>query len=86
MEINNLILTKKEYNLIEEILFVNSIIFEILFDGTNYKIVIDDTNAEILSELIKDAYVFEGFDIYYNANFKGKIYEQIIDKLSQIGW
>jgi polyribonucleotide nucleotidyltransferase len=80
-------LTGTECELIREIISKNSVELEIKEENnTSFILEISDSEASNLSEILKDAYTFEGFDVSYSLTQKGKVYEGVIDKFVEIGW
>ncbi|MFD2033376.1 hypothetical protein ACFSKL_01170 [Belliella marina] len=87
MEINRIILEKKEFEIVNSILqsFNNKVQWQKVSDGS-FLLSISDEDAEVLSQTIQEKYVLEGFDLYYNLNHEGEKYQKLIDKFWEIGW
>ena len=73
MEINRIILEKKEFDIVNSILqsFNNKVQWQKVSDGS-FLLSICDEDAEVLSQTIQEKYVLEGFDLYYNLNHEGE--------------
>lgn len=85
MEINKILLSSEEVVLIHRILSEENALLE-NNDNNSFLLIANDIEAEKISNKIKEAYVYEGFDLNYNLNEKGKIYEKILNKFYLIGW
>ena len=82
---SKLILNKKEYKLLEELIDKTQV--QVIAKGENeFEIILSDEMASILSEKVQDAYVYHGFDKNYDLTGKGKLFEGIIDKFYTLGW
>lgn len=84
METNNLYLTAIEYEALKTI-DAERTISAIQLDK-EFMLSLTDNDAEILAEKVQEQYIYEGFNLNYNINQKGKIYESLIQKFNDIGW
>lgn len=84
METNSLYLTAIEYEAIKTI-DAERTISAIQIDN-GFMISLTDNDAEILAEKVQEQYIYEGFNLNYNFNQKGKIYKSLIQKFNNLGW
>jgi hypothetical protein len=76
----------------EEYLLLKSLVEKVCVNAVinplddSYVLILDDSEAEKLSEEVQDALIREGFDNNYDVNGRGVIYENLIDKFGEIGW
>lgn len=84
---NKIRFSEEEFSLLKSLIERKKIVVDVLQQNIDeYEVEIDDSNAELLSELVQEAYVGEGFDKDYKTTKRGKLFEGIIDKFYTIGW
>ncbi|MBR06641.1 MAG: hypothetical protein CMP48_27940 [Rickettsiales bacterium] len=87
MEINKMLISGEEHSILNDLLETYGNNAEwIKNEDDTYILKINDDDAEILSQKVKDKLVLEGFDQLYHITSEGKVYERLVDKFVEIGW
>ena len=87
MEINKMLISGEEHSILNDLLETYGNNAEwIKNEDDTYILKINDDDAEILSQKVKDKLVLEGFDQLYHITSEGKVDERLVDKFVEIGW
>lgn len=84
--LNEVSINISELKILEEVMTEVKNFQKFKDSNEKFTLKLSDDQAHIISELLKEKLLYDGFDQYYKLNQKGRCIQSLIDRFIEIGW